>query len=188
MAGHSRKFIDLVGQKFGRLTVLEMLPERTKSGAIRWLCQCDCPERTQTIVAGGNLRSGAVRSCECLRLEAVITHGMSRTPLHNVWITMNQRCTNPNHPHFKDYGGRGIKVCEEWCQSFLVYFNYVMENLGDRPSKKHSIDRIDNDGNYEPGNLRWATQTQQIHNQRSRRRYKASVIIEAMNGICPLAA
>lgn len=90
-------------------------------------------------------------------------HGMDRTPEHSAWVSMRQRCTNPKKREYKHYGGRGIKVCDEWAHSFLAFFAHV----GERPSDKHSLDRIDVDGNYEPGNVRWATQQEQIDNTRT---------------------
>ena len=174
------RIIDLVGQKFGRLTVLEEAG-RSNRGSVRWLCECDCEEKTRKVILGRSLRSGVTKSCGCLKVERLTTHGLRYHELHAVWNRIIQRTENPNGPHFHDYGGRGITVCEEWRSSFLSFFNYIMENLGERPPGM-SIDRINNDGNYEPGNVRWATQFQQIHNRRSPSRYKASMVIEAMNG------
>ena len=90
-------------------------------------------------------------------------HGMDRTPEHCAWVSMKQRCTNPKKREYEHYGGRGIKVCDEWMRSFLAFFAYV----GPRPSAKHSLDRIDVNGNYEPGNVRWATQQEQADNTRT---------------------
>lgn len=87
-------------------------------------------------------------------------HGMNKSPEHRAWVHMKQRCTNPKKREYKHYGGRGIKVCDEWMHSFLAFF----EHIGLRPSEKHSLDRIDVNGDYEPGNVRWATHQQQIEN------------------------
>jgi hypothetical protein len=152
--------IDLAGQRFGRLSVLRRVPCH---GASRWLVRCDCG--TQKTVAGGSLRSGDTQSCGCLHRERCSvthsTHGQSGSELHRIWKGMLARCTNPNVPRWNRYGGRGITVCERWRRDFTAF----AVDMGPRPSRRHSIDRIDADGPYAPTNCRWATALQQRHNR-----------------------
>lgn len=96
-----------------------------------------------------------------------IHHGMVRTPIHNAWINIKARTGNPKSQYFYCYGGRGIKMYQSWANDFMQFYNYVIDTIGDRPTKLHSIDRVNNDGNYEPGNIRWATPQQQARNHRN---------------------
>lgn len=152
-----------VGTVFGRWTVLAPA-KRDKHGRKRFLCRCDCG--VEKLVAGTYLRHGKSQSCGCLQRErapgAPIKHGMAGTPEYRAWQQMRQRCSNRRHVEWRNYGGRGICVCKEWDQSFQAFY----EHVGPRPSSQHSLDRIDNDGNYEPGNVRWATASEQRRNQR----------------------
>lgn len=154
------KIKDLVGRKFGRLTVLTKF-DMSPSG-YRWLCQCDCGN--ERIIIGGNLNSGHTRSCGCLMREK---NGRLNHPLCKVYTGMIDRCGNPNNPSFHHYGGRGVRVCNRWIvkNGFLQF----VEDMGDRPSPKHSLDRRDVDGDYEPLNCRWATQKEQMRNTRVNR-------------------
>lgn len=160
------KFIDLTGKTFGRLTVVERA-ENDKWNKTQWKCKCSCGNIN--IVLGHSLRCGDTKSCGCLRTEILakgnFVHGMVYSPEYNTWEKMIQRCRNPNNQAFKYYGGRGIEVCQEWKDSFLVFYNHV----GKRPSPKHSIDRIDNDGNYEPGNVKWSLRVEQANNKQNNR-------------------
>jgi hypothetical protein len=138
------------------------------------LCVCDCG--TSRRVSLGNLRNGASRSCGCLRNESnpvngrkSLVHGAKGTGAYRAWRSMRDRCHNPRNPSYADYGGRGITVCERWRvgegeKSAFVCF---LEDVGHRPSGNHSLDRIDNDAGYGPGNCRWATSKQQSRNRRS---------------------
>jgi len=134
------------------------------------VCECDCGNITHVMVDG--LRRGKTKSCGCYRTEVITaagkanaTHGMNKSPENRAWQAMKGRCCDKNHAHYKDYGGRGVVVCDEWlgAQGFQNFLNCV----GMRPTELHSLDRIDNNGNYEPGNVRWSTAKQQQNNRRS---------------------
>lgn len=155
-------FLDRTGLRYGRLLVTGSYERRKVCGATRifWACQCDCGK--SVAIMGLLLGNGNTRSCGCLKLDLATTHDMSHTPEYRTWAGMIQRCTNPKTKRFPDYGGRGIKICDRW----LVFENFYAD-MGDRPSSGHSLDRYpDNDGNYEPGNCRWATRSQQQLNKR----------------------
>lgn len=153
---------DLVNQRFGRLTVLSRNDEIT---GIRWDCLCDCGGTA--CVTTRNLKKDRTKSCGCLQKEVVgslrRTHGLTHSPEYTVWQLMKDRCSNPKNKDFHSYGGRGISVCDRWVNSFE---NFLCD-MGQKPSCQHSIDRINNNGNYEPNNCRWATPVQQAKNQRT---------------------
>jgi hypothetical protein len=159
------KFKDITGQRFGRLVVLQPT-KSTKRRDIRWLCQCDCGRKHLTY--GHLLRSGKTKSCGCSR-GGTPRHGHARKglfhPLYSRWAGMRDRCRNPNHKQFKDYGGRGIKVCERWHD----FANFLVD-VGEPPTPEHTLGRIDNNGNYEPNNFRWETKKENNNNQRPRKR------------------
>jgi len=153
------------GGRFGRLLVLGRIPTTCK-GTSKYVCMCDCG--TRVIVLSGSLAGGHTKSCGCLQREAAVlartTHGQTRggkSPEYLSWLGMRHRCYYERDKRYEIYGGRDIKVCDRWLESFENFY----ADMGPRPSSKHSLDRIDNDGNYEPGNCRWATATEQVRNR-----------------------
>lgn len=162
-------FKDLTGQRFGRLSVLELDSKRFNGSryVYYWRCHCDCGNVCTVSTHG---LTGGTKSCGCLQKEhtrfATTTHGMSRTnSLYTVWAKMKNRCLNPTNDSYIRYGGRGITVCDEWRDSFQAFYDCVskLEHFGE---KGYTLDRVDNDGNYEPGNVRWADKKTQQSNTR----------------------
>lgn len=162
--------INIAGRRFGRLIAVETV---RRKGRLRWKCLCDCGR--ETVVACGSLRYGDTVSCGCFKRDWIAaslskrTHGEAgprgkRTPEYESWAGMLQRCENRAYRRFYDWGGRGISVCERWHD-----FSAFLSDMGRRPSSKHSIDRINNDGNYEPANCRWANASQQRINRRDKK-------------------
>lgn len=170
--------MDLTGQRYGRLVVIgESDPILYPSGhkCRMWKCKCDCGN--EAVVRHGNLRNGTTQSCGCLHKEIFgkvkRTHGLSEENkrLYKIWKEMRSRCNNPNNKSYERYGGRGIIVCQEWNDSFVPFYQWSMKNgykedISDSGRNRLSIDRIDNDGNYEPGNCRWTTNDVQANNKR----------------------
>lgn len=167
-----RKAHNLAGRLYGRLVVLGAVEIKRYPGTthVMWACRCECG--ADVVVAAGHLRSGNTSSCGCAKstlcAEPNITHGHCRkrtakeTPEYGAWRKAKGRCFDPNDRAFDNYGGRGITMCDAWANDFAAFLAHV----GPRPSRHHSLDRIENDGHYEPGNVRWATRSQQSKNRR----------------------
>lgn len=157
----------MLGERFGRLVVVERRPN--VGGRSYYLCRCDCG--TDVVVRAGNLKSYNTSSCGCLNSERSsqriaernAVHGGAYTAEYLVWTGMKKRCYNHNHPRYKDYGGRGITVCERWRNSFENFF----ADMGPRPGKHYQLDRINNGGNYEPSNCQWTTPMANANNRGS---------------------
>lgn len=162
------RMIDLTGQRFGRLTVLQREGTDQKSQQKLWLCKCDCGNTVLRV--GNTLKRGNLSNCGCLIKDIKrgnaysLTHGKSKSGEYKSWSSMIQRCTNPKHASYKNYGARGVSVCEEWLGSFEQFF----ADMGSRP-EGHSIERIDSDKNYEPGNCKWSSRIEQQNNKRNNR-------------------
>src|SRR3990167_5409886 len=163
--------IDRTGQRFTRLTVLRRAPRHVRHGGkAAWVCRCDCG--VTSVVTSGNLRQGLVKSCGCLRSEKardrLLTHGEGRTSHqsreYRAWCNMKTRCDNPRASQYADYGGRGIRVCDRWRESYEAF----LADMGRCPPR-HSLDRKDNNGQYEPENCRWAKRLVQANNKRNNR-------------------
>jgi hypothetical protein len=170
--------IDLTGKSFGRLRVIAKTERRSPSGgAIIWKCECSCSKRTVCFLRSSNLLADAVHSCGCLRIEALVARnttqkGLSRHPLYNCWSRMRSRCGYPNDPSYKNYGGRGIEVCLEWRESFQKFFAW---SISAGWESGLTIERVNNNGGYEPSNCKWIPRPLQLRNTR-RCRLKAEQI------------
>lgn len=154
------KKIDLIGRKFGKLKVIEEVSKR-KKGQIVWKCLCDCGNIHK--VDGYSLRSNHTKSCGCIKIKRLTKHNMCKTTEYKTWTAMLQRCNNPKDKGFPDYGGRGISVSKRW-----LVFSKFYKDMGERPAGL-TLERINNNGDYETFNCKWATCTEQVRNQRLRR-------------------
>ena len=168
------KLIDLTGQVYGRLTVIKRVDDYiSPSGSrkVQWLCKCKCGK--EVIVTGNNLRKGNSKSCGCYNRELLakinLTHNASNTRLYHIWICMKDRCYNPKNKKYKDYGGRGIAICDEWINDFEAFANWAYDNgyIENVSRGECTIDRIDVNGNYCQQNCRWVNQKVQTNNKRN---------------------
>lgn len=157
---------DIKFQIFGRLKPIERVMSTTKGGrkVYKWRCVCDCGNETQVVIS--DLKRGKTKSCGCLNREIVsktsMKHGMSKTIEFNIWRGIKQRCNNKKCSTYKYYGNLGVKICDRWLNSFENFY----KDMGDIPSKNHSIDRIDVNGDYSPENCRWSDSKTQSRNKK----------------------
>lgn len=179
--------LNLVGQKFNRLTVLSEHTTRSKWGAVKHLCKCDCGK--EVIVSGTNLKSGNTKSCGCYAIEKITerghnnaTHRKSRNKIYKVYYTMIRRCYNPKCERYTIYGKKGIKVCYRWLESFENFY----KDMGDRPNDNYSLERINNEGDYCPENCRWATLEEQANNKRTNHIIEYKGLKYTMANFCKL--
>ena len=160
------KKLELKGKRFGKLLVVGYLGQNKYHKTV-WLVRCDCG--TEKAVIGSSMTSGSTTSCGCDRDRAVKNlnwkHGGRGSTEYNIWKNMRQRCNNPRNPAYKNYGARGVKICARWDD-----FSLFLKDVGKRPTERHTLDRIDNDGNCESGNCRWALRRTQSRNTRRNRR------------------
>lgn len=151
------KFIK-AGDQFGRLTAIRF--SHREKGFAYWEFSCECGVAKVLVI--NNILKGRTKSCGCLRKQVSTKHGLAHHELYGVWENIIQRCTNPNYTYYSNYGGRGITICSKWRESFASF----LADVGERPSKDLTLERILNDVGYEPGNTKWATRLEQAHNTR----------------------
>ena len=163
------QFQPLERQTFGRLAVVSLSPARVGQKGAFWLCRCQCG--AEKPVRAAALRSGNTKSCGCLKLDRMTKHGAHRTAEYQIWRGMKDRCGRPKRARYESYGGKGVRVCERWRDSFENF----LADMGPRPGPAYSIERDDNDGDYEPRNCRWATTTEQSRHKAMQRNNASGV-------------
>jgi len=158
-----RPICDITGKKYNMLTVLKF--DSIKNEQTMWLCKCDCGN--EKVLRGSRLKEGVTKSCGCYRKSRITKHGLSTSNEYTIWHDIRRRCKKEKNIHYADYGGRGITVCERW-DNEDGFMNFC-DDMGERPSKKHSIDRIDNEKGYSKENCRWTDNITQANNRRGNR-------------------
>jgi hypothetical protein len=156
------KHKDLTGQKFGKVTAITKVPtpKNSSTRSARWLCRCDCGKEFVTI--SNSIVSGRTKTCGCSAGQHQITHGKTKTPEFKLWLAIKERCGNPNHKAYTNYGGRGIFICDRW-----LNFQNFYDDMCPRPAKNLQLDRIDNNIGYSKENCRWVTQQENLRNKRN---------------------
>lgn len=177
------KLLDIRGQTFTRLTVIDRAPDY-KNGSARWLCRCECGN--EVVAIGQKLRNGRTKSCGCFNVDLAkmrfTTHGESRTRLFRIWGGMLNRCSNPNNVGWENYGARGIRVCQPWRDSYETFRDWAVSN---GYAANLSIDRINNSGDYDPSNCRWASAEEQSRNKRNNARLSDGRFAYDVSEVCP---